>query len=87
MWEGYDFSVSTGKGGGVFTAGPIVLAIRDTVFRANEASKGASLSVTAAARVSASWAAHFQNIRLEGKECLFERLPTYLSTVTYAYLS
>eukprot|EP01045_Picozoa_sp_COSAG04_P040123 COSAG04_NODE_11574_length_701_cov_1.069767_2_plen_167_part_01 len=48
MWTSYDFSVASGKGGGVVTSGPLAVTISDTAFRTNEAPKGASLSVTAA---------------------------------------
>eukprot|EP01045_Picozoa_sp_COSAG04_P005864 COSAG04_NODE_279_length_18210_cov_5.657225_1_plen_1569_part_10 len=52
MWSSHDFEVRSGKGGAVATSGRIELAISDTVFRANEAVQGASLSITAASRVS-----------------------------------
>ena len=48
MWTSYDFRVTSGQGAGVATSGPLAVTISDTAFRANEAPKGASLSVTAA---------------------------------------
>ena len=47
-WSSYDFRVSSGNGGAILTAGPVPVSIGDSVFRANEAPKGASLSVTGA---------------------------------------
>ena len=48
MWSSTDFRVSSSTGGGISTSGPMFVSIRDTVFRTNEAAKGASLSVRAA---------------------------------------
>eukprot|EP01045_Picozoa_sp_COSAG04_P007883 COSAG04_NODE_422_length_14618_cov_11.903712_11_plen_1388_part_01 len=47
-WSSYEFRVSSGKGGAIVASGPLAVAIRDSIFRTNEAPKGASLSVTAA---------------------------------------
>ena len=48
-WSSYEFRVSSGKGGAITTSGPLAASIRDSAFRNNDAPKGASLSVTAAA--------------------------------------
>eukprot|EP01045_Picozoa_sp_COSAG04_P010945 COSAG04_NODE_689_length_11142_cov_6.664041_4_plen_1132_part_00 len=51
-WSSFDFRVSSGKGGGAATVGPLEVIISDTIFRTNDAPKGASLSITAATSLS-----------------------------------
>ena len=48
MWSSQEFKVTSGSGGAVSTAGPIAMSISDTVFLANAAPKGATLSIAAA---------------------------------------
>eukprot|EP01045_Picozoa_sp_COSAG04_P008546 COSAG04_NODE_476_length_13722_cov_16.614707_1_plen_903_part_10 len=51
MWSSRTFQVSSATGGAATIVGGLSVDISDTVFRANEAPKGASLAITAAARV------------------------------------
>ena len=51
MWTSYEFRVSSGEGGVARTTGPVAVLISDSVFNANDAAKGASLSITTAAVV------------------------------------
>ena len=51
MWSSREFQVSSGQGGAIRSSGPIAMDITDTVFRTNEAPKGATLSIAAATSV------------------------------------
>eukprot|EP01045_Picozoa_sp_COSAG04_P000517 COSAG04_NODE_12_length_42844_cov_6.769213_21_plen_1150_part_00 len=51
MWSTSEFQVSSGQGGAISSSGPIAMLISDSTFRANEAPKGAALSVAAASSV------------------------------------
>eukprot|EP01045_Picozoa_sp_COSAG04_P002616 COSAG04_NODE_97_length_26459_cov_6.507246_4_plen_1426_part_00 len=54
FWSSQEFRVASGEGGAVVASGEVAITIVDSVLRSNEAPKGASLSLTATARVAVS---------------------------------
>eukprot|EP01046_Picozoa_sp_COSAG06_P075912 COSAG06_NODE_23961_length_676_cov_1.232236_2_plen_164_part_01 len=59
FWSSTPFRVSTGRGGAVAAAGSNHVTIRDSVFHANEAPRGATL------RISSTLRAHITNTSID----------------------